>query len=244
MNLQVFLYGRNGRMGRAIEAQIAARDDMDVCGGISAGERLVLPDKIDVVIDFSGANAAADALSLAHKKGAALVAGSTGISETYDQAFLAASKDIPVLYAANMSLGVNVLRYLVERAAAILPENWDAEIVELHHNRKVDSPSGTALALVDATNAGRGRAPKDGLLTAREGQVGARMPHEIGVFGVRGGNVAGEHTVYFFGEDERIELTHRANSRDIFAQGAVRCAHWLAHRAPGRYTIEDVIGLK
>jgi len=244
MNTQVFLYGRNGRMGRAIEAIINERDDMDVCGGISAGEQLVLPDKIDVVIDFSGAGAAADALALAHKKGAALVSGSTGMSETYDQAFLAASKDIPVLYAANMSLGVNVLRYLVERAAAILPNDWDAEIVELHHNRKVDSPSGTALALLESTNAGRGRAPKEGLLTAREGQVGARMPGEIGVFGVRGGNVAGEHTVFFFGEDERIELTHRANSRNIFAQGAVRCAQWLAHRAPGRYSIEDVIGLK
>src|SRR5699024_575421 len=148
MSLQIFLYGRDGRMGRAIEAQINAQEGLEVCGGISAGQDLITPEKVDVVIDFSGAAAAADALEFARKNKAALVAGTTGMSEAYDKAFAAASQEIPVLYAANMSFGVNVLRYLVERAAALLPDDWNAEIVEMHHNRKVDSPSGTALALL------------------------------------------------------------------------------------------------
>lgn len=230
-------------MGRAIEAQIGLRDDMQVCGGVSAGESLSVPEHMDVIIDFSGAAAAPQALEFARKHKTALVVGTTGMDEAYDRAFEAAGKDIPLLYASNMSFGVNVLRHLVQRAAELLPDDWNAEIVELHHNRKVDSPSGTALALLESTNAGRGRAPREGLLASREGHAGARTEGEIGVFGVRGGNVAGEHTVYFFGEDERIELTHRANSRAIFAQGAVRCAHWLAGKPAGSYGIEDVLGL-
>lgn len=243
MTIQVFLYGRDGHMGRAIEAQIDARDDMAVCGGMSAGEPLVIPEKIDVVIDFSVAAAAPHALEFARTHKLPLVVGTTGMDATYDQAFEAASKEIPVLYASNMSFGVNVLRHLVQRAAELLPDDWNAEIVELHHNRKVDSPSGTAIALLESTNAGRGRAPREGMVAARDGIVGARTEEEIGVFGVRGGNVAGEHTVYFFGEDERVELTHRANSRTIFAQGAVRCAKWLADKPIGSYGIEDVLGL-
>lgn len=243
MKTQIFLYGRNGRMGQAIEAQIQQSEDLEVCGGISAGEALVVPENVDVVIDFSGAAAAFEALNFATSRGFAFVAGTTGMGEDYNQALLEASKSIPVLYSANMSLGVNVLRHLVQRAAEILPKDWDIEIVELHHKRKIDSPSGTAIALLESANEGLGRAPREGMLAARDGIVGARTEEEIGVFGVRGGTVAGEHTVYFFGENERIELTHRATDRDIFARGAVSCARWLAGKPAGLYSIKDVLGL-
>lgn len=244
MTRQVFLFGRNGRMGQAIEAQIEASDDLAVAGGVSAGEALIVPSSVDVVIDFSGAKAAFDALRFAKEHGFAIVAGTTGMGQDYLDALKEASTHIPVLYAANMSLGVNVLRYLVERAAATLPEDWDIEIVELHHKRKVDSPSGTAIALLESANAGLGREAQAGLLASREGIVGARTEDEIGVFGVRGGTVAGEHTVFFFGENERIELTHRATDRDIFARGAVRAARWLIGKPAGLYSINDVLGLK
>lgn len=244
MSTSVFLYGRNGRMGQAIERVIGERDDMCVTGGLSANETLVVPAAMDVVIDFSGAGAARQALAFAQDQGVAFVAGTTGMGDEYQNALTAASAHIPVLYAANMSLGVNVLRYLVERAAALLPKDWDAEIVELHHKRKIDSPSGTAIALLESINAGLDRAPHAGMLAARDGIVGARTDEEIGVFGVRGGNVAGEHTVFFFGENERIELTHRANDRDIFARGAVSAARWLAGKPAGLYTIDDVLGLR
>lgn len=243
MSSRVFLYGRNGRMGQAIEAQIAERKDMEVVGGISYGESLHMPEKVDVIIDFSGAAAAFEALEVAKEHRIAFVAGTTGMGDDYQQALQEAARTIPVLYAANMSLGVNVLRYLVQRAAELLPNDWDIEIVELHHKRKVDSPSGTAIALLESANEGLGRAPREGMLAARDGIVGARTEEEIGVFGVRGGTVAGEHTVYFFGENERIELTHRATDRDIFARGAVRAAQWLVGKPAGLYSINDVLGL-
>lgn len=243
MSIAVYLFGRNGRMGRAIEAIINERQDMFVCGGASLGVPADNPDKVDVVIDFSGAGAAHEALAFSRSKGAAHVAGTTGLGQEYDDALAAAAQQIPVLYSANMSLGVNVLRYLVERAAALLPRDWDIEIVELHHNKKKDSPSGTAIALLESANAGLGRAPREGMLGARDGIVGERTQDEIGVFGVRGGNIAGEHTVYYIGENERIELTHRATDRDIFARGAVQAAGWIAGKKPGIYSIQDVLGL-
>lgn len=243
MSIAVYLYGRDGRMGRAIEAIINERDGMHVCGGASYGKPADDPGHVDVVIDFSGAEAAFEALHYARKKGAAHVAGTTGLGADFDAALQDAASSIPVLYSANMSLGVNVLRYLVERAAALLPRDWDIEIVELHHKKKKDSPSGTAIALLESANAGLERAPREGMLGSREGIVGERTPDEIGVFGVRGGNIAGEHTVYFIGESERIELTHRATDREIFARGAVQAASWLAGKAPGVYSINDVLGL-
>lgn len=244
MTTQVFLYGRNGRMGRAIEDHIHTLDNIDVCGGISEGESLQKPTHIDVIIDFSHASVADKALQFARENNTPIVIGTTGTDDAYEAVLEQAQTEIPILRAANMSLGVNVLRYLVQQAAHILPDTWNAEIVELHHNKKTDSPSGTALALLESVNAGRNRAPREGFLGSREGQVGARTQDEIGVFGVRGGNVAGEHTVFFFGEDERIELTHRANNRSIFAQGAVRCAQWLAaQKEPKLYGINDVLGL-
>ena len=230
-------------MGRAIERVLNAGSEGHVTGGVDAGDPPVIAPGTSVIIDFSGAEAAPTALRLAREAGVALVAGTTGLGPAYFNALEAAADEIPVLYAANMSLGVNLLRYLVREAARLLPAEFEAEIVELHHLRKRDAPSGTALALLESINAGRKREPHAGLCSSREGLVGERPPGEIGVFGVRGGNVAGEHTVYFFGENERIELTHRATDRDIFARGAARAGLWLANQAPGRYTIEDVLGL-
>lgn len=241
---RVFLYGRDGRMGRAIESIIDTHDDTSVCGGMSAEGLSGETSNIDVVIDFSGAEVAEEALRFSREHNAALVAGTTGLGEAYFARLDEAANEIPVLYAANMSLGVNVLRHLVRNAASMLPESFDIEIVELHHKKKRDSPSGTALALLEEANRGRAREAREGMVVSREGMVGERREGEIGVFGVRGGNVAGEHTVYFFGENERIELTHRATDRDIFARGAVESARWIAGRKPGRYTIEHVLGLE
>lgn len=243
MNKKIFLFGADGRMGRAIVHVIAEADDCSISGGFSQGEKLDIPSNTDVMIDFSHTSVAENAVLAARKAGVPLVAGTTGVGEHYFAALEEAAKEIPVLHASNMSLGVTVMRHLVEQAARLLPEEFDIELVELHHRLKQDSPSGTALELLESANAGRGRKPEAGKRTAREGMVGERPEGEIGVFGVRGGTVAGDHTVYFLGQNERIEITHRANDRDIFARGAVRAARWIVGKDPGHYSIDDVLGL-
>jgi 4-hydroxy-tetrahydrodipicolinate reductase len=243
MKKKIFLFGADGRMGRAIVRVIAEADDCNIVGGFSEGEELDVPSNTDVMIDFSHASVASTAVEAAKKAGVALVAGTTGVDQEYYDTLEEAAKEIPVLHASNMSLGVNVLRHLVEEAARLLPESFDIEISEIHHRLKKDSPSGTALSLLEAANKGRGREAEAGKRLAREGMVGERPEGEIGVFGIRGGNVAGEHTVYMLGQNERVELTHRATDRDIFARGAVRAARWIADKESGRYYIGDVLGL-
>ena len=148
-----------------------------------------------------------------------------------------------MLVAANFSLGVNLLLVLAETAARALGPGFDFEVVELHHRHKRDAPSGTALALAEALATGRGQSAEGLLRTARSGEVGERTPDEIGVVAVRGGEIIGEHTAYLIGDSERIEISHRAASRDLFAAGALRAALWLAGRPAGRYTMRDVLGL-
>lgn len=243
MNTRIFLFGASGRMGRAIVRVIAETDNAMVVGGFSEGESLEVPANTDVIIDFSHASVAGKALTAARKAGCAIVSGTTGVEQSYHDALTEAAEDVAVLHAANMSLGVNVLRHLVASAARLLPESFDIEISEIHHRRKVDSPSGTALALLESANRGLEREPREGMRASRDGMVGERESGEIGVFGLRGGTVPGDHTVYFFGENERLELTHRAADRDIFARGAVTAALWLAGKPAGTYTIDDVLGL-
>ncbi len=192
-----------------------------------------------VVIDFSLPPALKPLLKAAQRQGVAVVSGTTGFTADDEQELKAAAQRLPVLYARNMSLGIQVLAELVEQAARRLGPEFNIEIMEVHHNQKVDSPSGTAKRLADAVAQAR---PDSKALYSREGQVGARTGNEVGVFGLRGGDVAGEHTVFMFGPSERIELIHRAGNRDIFARGALQAARWIVSKSAGLYGIADVLG--
>lgn len=197
----------------------------------------------DVLIDFSlprGFDARLEDC-LAHPT--AFVSGTTGLENTQLAALVQASKKLPVLYAPNFSLGVNLLFALARQAAAALPESYDIEIVEMHHRRKVDAPSGTALGLLRAVCAGNNRAPDAVARHGRHGHTGVRDPREIGMHVLRGGDVVGDHTVIFAAEGERVELTHKASSRDTFAAGAIKAAEWLAGKPAGEYSMAQVLGL-
>jgi 4-hydroxy-tetrahydrodipicolinate reductase len=171
------------------------------------------------------------------------VIGSTGFTSGTKARVAAAAAKSPIVLSPNMSVGVNVLFALAQRAAATLGDAYDVEIVELHHKRKKDAPSGTAVKLAEVAAQALGRDPAKDLVFERSGIVGERTPREIGVQSVRGGDVVGEHTVYFFGDGERLELSHRATSREQFASGAVRAARWVVGKPPGLYDMFDVLGL-
>ncbi|MEZ4368055.1 MAG: 4-hydroxy-tetrahydrodipicolinate reductase [Kofleriaceae bacterium] len=249
--------GPSGRMGAALvgaaaEAGLAVTAAVDRADAPSIGAKVggvtvtaALADALaacDVYIDFTTPGATAAAARAATAARRAAVIGTTGLDADADAAVAALAEVAPVVVAANFSLGVNLLLGLARQAAAALDDGWDAEIVEAHHGRKVDAPSGTALALVAAVEAGRGRAAAHA--HGRQGQVGARPRGEIGVHAVRGGDVVGEHTLTLFAAGERVELSHRATDRAIFARGAVRAAAWVVGRAPGRYDMQDVLGLR
>jgi len=192
----------------------------------------------EVCIDFSSPRATASVARACARAGVALVSGTTGLQDDALQAIDEAAKSVPVLWAPNTSAGVQVLAELVREAVARLGPGYDIEVVEVHHRRKVDAPSGTALRLVEAAREGRQGLT---LVAGREGTPGARKAEEIGVLAVRGGDVIGDHAVHLLGDGERIELTHRATSRDLFGRGALRAARFLLGKAPGRYTMRDVI---
>lgn len=195
---------------------------------------------LDVVIDFSGPTALGIAMDHCLMHGVALVSGTTGINADLENRLAAASEQIPVLRAANFSLGVVVLSRLLREAAAALP-GWDLEIVEAHHGRKQDAPSGTALALGDAAAQARGTALDAAAVYSRQGQTGERAKGSIGFAVIRGGDIVGEHSALLIGQGERLELSHRATDRSIFARGALHAAHWLAGRAAGHWRLDDVV---
>jgi 4-hydroxy-tetrahydrodipicolinate reductase len=231
-------------MGRAI-AEAVANGSATLAGGADQGDDAgALAAISDVLVDFSAPAALAANLAAAEAAGVAIVIGTTGLRPEDHAAIDAAARAIPVLQTGNTSLGVTLLAYLVREAAARLGPDWDIEIVEMHHRHKVDAPSGTSLLLGEAAAAGRGVALADVRTPAREGMVGARPEGAIGFAAVRGGSVAGDHQLVFAGEGERIELGHRAESRAIFAQGAVKAALWLAGKPAGRYTMADVLGIR
>ena len=188
----------------------------------------------DVVIDFTSHDASARNAELCADKGVALVIGSTGFTAEAKARVAAAGRSVPVILSPNMSVGMNVLFDLVRQAAKVLGDAYDVEIVEIHHKRKRDAPSGTAVRLGEIAAEALGRDPADALAYTRHGILGERPPWQIGVQTLRGGDVVGEHTVFFCGEGERLELTHRATSREQFARGALRAARWLARQA-GRH---------
>ncbi|NBD38263.1 MAG: 4-hydroxy-tetrahydrodipicolinate reductase, partial [Verrucomicrobia bacterium] len=175
--------------------------------------------------------------------GIPLIIGTTGHSEPERKSILEATALIPIVWAGNYSVGVNLLLHLAETAGKVLADRYDAEITEVHHRHKKDAPSGTALALAEALQAAPSLA-EAGLRHGRKGETGERSGSEIGVHALRGGEVIGEHTVFFFGEHDRIELTHRAADRRIFASGAFRAAHWASGQEPGLYDMRDVLSLR
>ncbi|HEX8393038.1 MAG TPA: 4-hydroxy-tetrahydrodipicolinate reductase [Longimicrobium sp.] len=259
--VRVVLSGATGRMGTQLARMIGEEDGMALAGGIgripergcdigcpvvatpeTAGEWIR---HADVVIDFSSPELLARLLEMHGDvlAGVALVIGTTGLDEDDQRRIDAQARRSPVLQAANFSVGVNVLLALAQKAAAALGTEYDVEIVEAHHRRKVDAPSGTALALGESVAAGRGVALADVRVDGRSGRPGERPVGEVGFHSVRGGDIVGEHEVMFIGERERVTLGHVAQDRALFAEGALRAAKWLAGRAPGAYSMRDVLGL-
>jgi len=262
--MKLAIFGATGRMGLAIARLAHAAGDVQIVGGICSdsdpglgkdiGELAGLGGQLgvvttadtasgllgaDVVIDFSTASAVSQLAAIAARQKVALVSGTTNIDDNAKKALDKAAQTIPVLWAPNMSLGIQVLAELVEQAVKRLGLGFDVEITEIHHRKKIDSPSGTAKRLAEAAKNARSNLKE---IHGRSGDVGARTNEEMAVYGLRGGDVIGDHTVYLFGQGERLELTHRASSRDLFAHGAVAAARFVAGKPAKRYTIADVLG--
>ena len=238
------LVGGSERAGSAaVGKDLGALVGGEPLGVVVTDDAAALFAAAQVVIDFTSPEATARHAALAAEHGAALVVGSTGLNADHLAALAAAGGKVAVVQAANMSLGVNLLLGLVEQVARTLDDGFDIEIVEMHHKHKVDAPSGTALALGRAAATGRGVELDQVANRVRDGLTGPRRRGDIGFATLRGGDVVGDHTVIFAGEGERIEITHKAGGRQIFARGAVRAALWTAGRAPGLYGMRDVLGV-
>jgi len=228
--LRIGLVAKGGRMGAALAVEIEAARDMAFC-----------QDQADVLIDFSAPAALPASLDRARAAAIPLVIGTTGLNALADRRIAEAADDIAVLQSANMSLGVTLLAHLTQQAAARLGAEWDVEILEMHHAAKRDAPSGTALLLGASAARGRGLDSASSATTAD--RAGERTPGAIGYASLRGGTVAGDHDVIFAGPSERLILSHRAESRAVFARGALAAARWIVGQPPGRYTMADVLGI-
>jgi 4-hydroxy-tetrahydrodipicolinate reductase len=270
--MKIAVAGAAGRMGQMLVREIARTEDCTLAGalegagsnaiGREAGEVAGVGTShrslkgVKIVSDLGAALANADAVidftvpaaTVAHAKaaaemGVAMVIGTTGLDPQQTAAVHEAAKKIPILWAANMSIGINILLSLVEKTAAMLDPSYDIEVLEMHHRHKIDAPSGTALALGRAAAAGRQVKIEDVWRKSRDGHTGARPTGEIGFATLRGGEEVGVHTVMFAAAGERLELNHRAFSRETYASGAVRSALWLQGKSPGLYGMKDVLGL-
>lgn len=259
--VRVVLSGATGRMGTTLARMIADDPGLALVGGIGripeSGCDIGCPvvetpetagawlREADVVVDFSAPELLRRLLEMHGDAlaGTGLVVGTTGLMPEEEALLARAAERGPVLQAANFSVGVNLLVALAEQAASVLGDDYDVEIVEAHHRRKADAPSGTALALGEAVARGRGVELADVRVDGRSGRPGERPRGEVGFHSLRGGDVVGEHRVMLIGERERIELAHLAQDRALFAEGALRAAQWIAGKAPGRYTMRDVLGV-
>ena len=240
---RIGIIGSAGRMGQALAEAIAAAGDT-LSGGIDkGGDPLALAQASDVLVDFSSPHALEANLDAAAAAGVPIVVGTTGLEERHHFLCDDAALRTAVLQTGNTSLGVTLLAHLVREAAQRLGEDWDIEIAETHHRMKVDAPSGTALLLGQAAAEGRGIDLATNSARGRDGITGARVAGEIGFASLRGGSVAGDHTVHFLADNERLSLTHLAENRAIFAKGAVRAAQWLIGKDAGRYTMPQVLDL-
>jgi 4-hydroxy-tetrahydrodipicolinate reductase len=264
---KIGVVGCGGRMGRMLVGEIAATEGCAIAGGSEApgsgyvnqdiGElaglgRIGIPvgetvDKLmrdsDVVLEFTSPAATAEHAALAARLGKPMVIGTTGLSPEQGDVVREAAAGVPIVWAPNMSLGINVLLRVVEEIARRLGPDWDIEILEMHHRGKVDAPSGTALALGQAAAAGREAVLDEIEQRARDGITGPRRRGDIGFAALRGGDVTGDHHVIFAGAGERLELIHRATTRAIYAKGAVRAARWVVGRPAGLYGLKEVLGL-
>lgn len=266
--VRILVAGAGGRMGRAVIAEVLRTSGVTLAGGVerdgsdavgadlgalagldALGLRVEpvgdkLRSRVDAVIDFTAPAASVALARAAAEAGAAHIIGTTGFADADEVALRAAAARIPIVKSANMSLGVNILASLVEEAAARLSDDYDIEIVEAHHRDKVDAPSGTALMLGRAAASGRGVDLAGRAVTARGETGGPRLAGEIGFAVVRGGGIVGDHAVHFAGSREVITLAHSAIDRGLFASGAVAAARWAAGRAPGLYSMRDVINAR
>ncbi|MEW4467377.1 4-hydroxy-tetrahydrodipicolinate reductase [Parasphingorhabdus sp. JC815] len=239
------IIGSEGRMGHALVNAIDERDDLSHAGGVDQNDDLQkLLDKSDVLVDFSSPEGLGQRLELCASTAKPVLIGTTGLEPADHRSIDEAAANIAILQTGNTSLGVNMLAALVKEAASRLGDDWDIEIVEMHHRHKVDAPSGTALLLGEAAAQGRGIALNEHSERGRDGQTGKRAKGAIGFAALRGGSVAGDHQVIMATDEERIELGHRAENRMIFARGAVKAALWLTQQEPGRYDMADMLGLK
>jgi 4-hydroxy-tetrahydrodipicolinate reductase len=265
--MKIAVMGAAGRMGRELVRAIAAQPGCSVSGAAETAGSPALGKDIgelaglehigvavtsdaasviaaaDAIVDFTVPKASVEFARLAAKCGTAHIIGTTGFDEASEAAIASAARKTAIVKAGNMSLGVNLLVALTKQVAAALGNDFDIEIVEMHHRMKVDAPSGTALMLGEAAASGRNVALAERSVRVRDGHTGPRKPGDIGFATLRGGSVVGDHTVIFAGEGERIELTHRAADRGIFARGAVKAALWAKGRAPGLYAMTDVLGI-
>ncbi len=266
--MKLAIAGAAGRMGRVLTRIVNETPGAEVAGGLEpagsphlgadmgelagigrldvaiSADPLELFPRIDGLIDFTVPAATLALAELAAQARIVHVIGTTGIDEAGEARIRAAARHARIVKSGNMSLGVNLLASLVRKVAATLGEEYDIEIVEMHHKHKIDAPSGTALMLGEAAAKGRGIDLRTRAVRSRDGHTGARAAGDIGFATLRGGSVVGEHTVMFAGETERIELTHKASSREMFARGAVRAAQWAMDKPPGLYAMADVLGLE
>lgn len=243
MKLNILIQGSLGRMGEALR-QAAEDKGHIVLAGIDVGDCVEDHiEDVDLAIDFSHHSATQDLADCVGKAGIPLIIGTTGHSKLEKDSILNAVSGIPVVWAGNYSLGVNLLFYLTQKASEILPNIYDVEVIEMHHRFKKDAPSGTAENLLERIKAADVRSDHK-LMHGREGIVGERTDREIGVHSLRGGDVVGDHTVVFATAGERLELTHKASDRMIFARGAIHAGEWLTQQSAGLYHMQDVLGLK
>jgi 4-hydroxy-tetrahydrodipicolinate reductase len=240
---RIGIIGSAGRMGQALVTAIAEAGHSHAGGADRGDDVAALAAVSDALVDFSAPDALEGNLDAAVAAGTPILIGTTGLTERHHYLIDDAARDIAVLQTGNTSLGVTLLAYLVRDAAARLGPDWDIEILEMHHRYKVDSPSGTALLLGEAAAAGRGVALASSSERGRDGHTGARGTGTIGFASLRGGSVAGDHSIIIAGDGESITLAHRAEDRAIFARGAMKAAAWLIGRAPGRYEMGNVLSL-
>lgn len=242
---KVIIIGSKGRMGQTLIRLGNEDPKLEVTGGIDQGDNILdVIDRGDALIEFAHHSLTSSICKAAADHGKALVIGTTGHTADERKAITDTAKRIPVVFASNYSIGVNLLFFLTQIAAETLGEEYDREIVEMHHRLKIDAPSGTARTLGEILSEANGGTYEELTVHGRHGDVGARPKRQVGMHALRGGDVVGDHTVFFSAVGERLELTHRASSRDTFASGALRAAQWVRSQNPGLYNMRDVLGLK
>ena len=241
---RIAINGSKGKMGQALKEAVNANSKVEYGAGFDKGDSLKDSlDDFDVLIDFSRPEASLNALSICKESAKAMVIGTTGFSDSELNLINLASKEIPIVFAPNMSVGVNLTLKILETSAKVIGPDSSIEIIEAHHRYKVDSPSGTALKMGEVVANALGRDLSKCAIYGREGIEEPRDQNTIGFSSIRGGDVVGEHTVAFFMDGERVEITHKASSRMIYANGAVRAAHWLTDKPSGLYSMQDVLEL-